>query len=87
MTSELVGRFNGREIYVSPDRPKMVLSEDIPLTKEFREGYNQWLLEFFGTMNMLKDGEIIIGQHGIFMNPRTYANFKAKVNAKFTTSY
>jgi hypothetical protein len=73
----------GFPVYVSPDRPKIRLSEDIPLTKEFRDEYNQWLVDFFGLTNMLKDGEIISGVHGIFMNPRTYANFKAK----FSTSY
>lgn len=73
-------RLFGLAVHVSPDTPRMRLAEDCPCTPEYRVELNAWMLEFFGTTNMLKDGEVLEvswpSQH-LLMNPRTFAKLQA----------
>ena len=64
----------GMPVYISPDRPKMQLSEDCPVTPDFRVYINKWLLEFFGVENSVPDGQALVNkeQNAIYMNARTY---------------
>lgn len=46
------GTIYGMAVYQSPvipdKKPRMVLSEDVMVSPEFREQYNTWLADFFG---------------------------------------
>ena len=66
----------GLKVTISPDRPKMVLSEDCPVTPEYREDTNRWMLRFFGTTNLIPDGSVYQTSDGLFMNPRTWDKVK-----------
>ena len=72
----------GLAVHVSPDTPRMRLAEDCPCTPEYRVELNAWMLEFFGTTNMLKDGEVYEvtwPTRHLVMNPRTLAKVQAAV--------
>lgn len=45
-----VGSLFGMQIIETPQKriPKMQLSEDCPVTDEFRKEINEWMIEFFG---------------------------------------
>ncbi len=49
----------GMRVVEIPRRPKMQLSEDCPVTPEFRKEMNAWLLDFFGTVSPLGDGNSV----------------------------
>jgi hypothetical protein len=73
--------FNGIRVFVSPDVPKMQLSKDCPVTDDYRADTNAWMIRFFGTTNLLKDGEFYRIYEGtvddqIICNPRTYAKLQ-----------
>lgn len=38
----------GYDVYITDDKPKIQLSNDCPVTPQFRKEMNQWMLEFFG---------------------------------------
>lgn len=65
--------WNGLQVNVTEDRPRMQLSEDCPVTEEFRAETNAWMVSFFGTTNTIPDG--IVYQNTttfqLFCNPRT----------------
>lgn len=77
--------FQGLQVVIMPDRPKMQLSERVKevLSPEFIEEINAWMLEFFGVDNMLEDGQVWTVPAGwahsgmAYMNPRTYARLRA----------
>lgn len=77
----MVNAWNGISIVVSHDRPKMKLSEAVPVTPEFREEFNRWMLGFFGTTNTVADGEVMHMplQRILIMNPRTFDALKKGV--------
>ena len=52
-----MNRLFGFDIVKAPIKivPKLKLSDDVPMTDEFRESMNDWLLDIFGT----KDESII----------------------------
>jgi len=66
----------GRPIVVQPDTQKRKLSEDVPVTEEFRAEINNWMLQFFGYTNIVDDGQVLCVTMGyqqvMLMNPRTY---------------
>lgn len=70
----------GVQILVTPDVPKMQLAPGDYITPEYRREIDAWLIEFFGTTNLLADGQVagseLMGK--AWMNPRTYAQFKAQ---------
>lgn len=74
----------GIKIIVSPDIPKIQLSDGADLaagdyvTPQCRAETNAWVLGFFGTTNMLNDGETICSCIGptSWMNSRTFEQFK-----------
>lgn len=74
--------FGGMKLYVNPDtvRPKMQLSDDCPVTPDFRAEMNAWMLEFFGSVveNSVPDGVALASsRYGAFhVNPRTFAALK-----------
>ena len=74
--------FFGLRVVVSPDRPRMTLSENCPVTPEYRIDTDAWLLGFFGTSNVLQDGQVIeLRQEGVIvMNPRTYAQVQSAIS-------
>lgn len=55
--------YMGMRILISPDTitPKLQLSQDCPVTPEFRAEMNAWMREFFGVTvsNTLEDGRIL----------------------------
>lgn len=74
--------FGGLKIVICEDQiiPKMQLSEDCPVTPDFRVEMNAWMREFFGVTreNIVPDGEtFLMEQLGeVYMNPRTYQAFR-----------
>ncbi len=70
--------FKGLHVVVSPDVPKMQLSEECPVSDEFRTEMNAWMLQFFGVTNHVEDGQVFHMPHinQIIVNPRTYAAFR-----------
>lgn len=87
-----VGVWQGRSIYVVPDRPRMVLSKEcvpgkVPWPPGFKEQMDAWMLEFFGTTNLLADMQVLQTDmrrlaglpDGLFMNPRTYEALRKKM--------
>lgn len=74
---------NGYYVRVSADFPKMQLSIDCPVTPEFRDETNAWMIRFFGMDNLIPDGEVFIMEtlRIIQMNPRTYARLERDLDA------
>ena len=72
---------HGINITVSPDRPKMTLAEAVTVSPEFRAEINAWMLEFFGTTNLIPDGQTyhMPSMNMMTMNPRTYAAMRQQV--------
>lgn len=71
----------GVKVIISPDRPKMQLSARVKevLAPAFITETNAWMLGFFGTTNLLTDGQYLILDRGnaVTMNPRTYEMLRA----------
>ena len=69
----------GVRVVVTPDTPRMQLSEDCPVTPEFRAEMNAWMLGFFGVTNTVEDNQVLHDKvHDvIYMNPRTVARVSA----------
>jgi hypothetical protein len=74
----------GMDVIVTPDHPKMQLSERVCeiLAPDFIKDMNTWMLGFFGMTNAVKDGETLVSQTAgrLFMNPRTYQNLRASLS-------
>lgn len=77
--------YMGLPVYITGDMPKMQLSRSVceVLKPDFVREMNTWLLEFFGTANLLKDGEIIFNDGAAFrtggslhMNARTFEQLR-----------
>lgn len=88
MFSENMLTWNGVTFQVVPDRPKMQLSADCPVTDDYRADTNAWMIRFFGMVNPMKDDEVIevnfdaVGIGGgrrLMCNPRTYAKIEPMV--------
>lgn len=73
---------SGMRVYISPDlvRPKLQLSEDCPVTPDFRVEMNAWMLEFFGTVteSLVPDNQAMVCEKigAIYVNPRTFARLR-----------
>lgn len=60
-------------VVVSPDLPKIQISNDCPLSDDFRAEMNAWCLSFFGTANIVSDTEVlVVGVRTLMVNPRTF---------------
>ncbi len=70
--------FYGMKVVVTPDIPKMKLGPGDYITPEFRAEIDVWLLEFFGTTNILEDGVYLTSElmGHVMLNPRTYSELK-----------
>lgn len=73
----------GIRVVVTPDAPRMQLSEDCPVTPDFRAEMNAWMVGFFGVVNTLKDNEVMHDKINdvIYMNPRTQARVSAALKS------
>lgn len=72
----------GMDVIVTPDMPKRKLAEDVMVTPAFREEINLWMRGFFGITNIIEDGQyIVVQERMVYMNPRTFANFKTQAAA------
>jgi hypothetical protein len=69
----------GMQVVISPDVPKMRLSRDCPVSPEFRLEMNDWMLSFFGTTNLVADGQVFKTPDTLHMNPRTWEQLKSQV--------
>lgn len=70
-------------IVVTPDLPRMQLSKHVceVLSPNVIEQTNAWLLDFFGSDNVLNDGDAVIVERKMYMNPRMFEKFKQAVSA------
>ncbi len=77
-------RYSGLEIFVTPDAPKMKLAPGDYVTPAYRAEIDAWLMSFFGTTNLIEDGRATVMESigKVWMNPRTYAQFKNQVGVK-----
>lgn len=77
--------FGGYRVFVSPDLPRMQLGERVKefLTPEQIADHNAWMLQFFGTSNLLGDDVVLRDDMfmALHMNPRVYPKF-IKANSK-----
>ena len=71
-------RLYGFKVMVTPDTPRMQLSEHVLVSDEFRVKTNAWLLDFFGGINLIKDGDTLLNKRDqvIFVNPRMFEKLK-----------
>lgn len=71
--------FLGLNVLISPDTPKLQLSEGCPVTPEFRVEMNAWMRDFFGVRNLIEDGQCLHDQlnNTLHMNPRTWDRVRA----------
>lgn len=78
-------------VRVSPDLPKFQISPECPLTDDFRKEMNAWCLSFFGTENLLKDGESyqysVDGTTVVLVNPRTFARLSPQKRSFSSLGY
>jgi len=54
----------------------MQLSDDCPVTPAFRDEINTWMVQFFGTTNIIPDGQMINDGLYLYVNPRTFSMLK-----------
>lgn len=52
-------------------KPRMMLSEKVQVTDEFRQEMNAWLLEFFG-----REPVVLLTTESYFMHPNTLMRLK-----------
>lgn len=88
MTPNMPLTFYGMRIVITQDRPKMQLSEDCPVTPEFRVEMNKWMLDFFGVDNLVPDGQVLkqtdpnnMLRSVAYMNERTYIQLQKAMHA------
>lgn len=68
--------YKGLRVQIHEDRPKMQLSEDVPVSPEFRVEMNQWMREFFGTTNLIGSQVIVMGDT-VVMSEKTFEFLKS----------
>lgn len=74
----------GVPVFVREDQPKMQLSAYVceVLAQPFIDETNAWMRDFFGTTNMLTDGQVVTIGEGMkasfHMNPRTLQMLRLK---------
>lgn len=76
---------DGYALVIVPDVPKMQLSKRVCeyLSPAFIAETNAWMLDFFGTTNMLPDGQaIVVNNESLLMNRRTYEDFIRAIRRK-----
>lgn len=66
----------GKKVVVAKSHPKMQLSDDCPVSDEFRKEFNMWLLEFFGFVCDVPQGCAYFDRHHVFMHPADYEILK-----------
>ena len=68
----------GKRVVIKEDGPKMQLGPGNYVTPEFRKEIDLWLLDFFGTTNLMADNQVYHDKiHDLlYMNPRTYYRLK-----------
>lgn len=80
MNQATMHSFMGFRVVVSPDQPKYQLPKDIQVTQAFREDFDRWALGFFGTTNLVPDGQMLVIQgRELLMSPRTLGQLKTEV--------
>lgn len=78
-----IGMLHGYKVYISPDRPKHMLYDEVipgvPWPPAFKAEIDAWMLEFFGTYNLLRDDQALVSGSAmtIYVNPRMLARLKA----------
>lgn len=72
---------SGVPIRVIPDIPKLMLSNQVTVSPQFRKEFDAWLLEMFPS-NTLRDNEVICVGGALLMNPRTWAKVKVAIAAE-----
>lgn len=90
MTRPATHRLMGRPVYILPDIPKVQVSAEFARIQDpdLVARTNAWMREFFGTMCIAKDGEVMSmdvptfgGSPALLMNERTYQRIVAAMAA------
>jgi hypothetical protein len=79
----------GCRVHIVQDKPKMQLAPGDYVTPEYKKYVDQWLVEFFGTTNIIADGQMMVfnannlaimpgpyTEQVVMINPRTAAVLK-----------
>lgn len=77
----------GQKIYLSQDIPRMTLMPEIipgvvGWPPGFKEEIDAWMLGFFGSTNIIDDGQVLQSGQALHMNQRTYRQLMAATQAK-----
>lgn len=79
LDSRCLGHFNGMEVHIStliPEfEPRETLSEDVQVSEEFREEFNNQLLNFFG-----RESKVYISDNKTIMHPNVYMKMKKSID-------
>lgn len=80
MNSYRTALLYGKKIIVAQSYPAMQLSDSCPVSDGFREEFNRWLLDFFGTKCAVPRGIVyfIAGENAVVMNPADYEILEAR---------
>ena len=75
--------FAGYDVIVAQAYPRMTLSENVPVTPEFRVEMNEWLRGFFGVEYLVPAGQAIVleQERKIVMRPDDYAMLQIRQDA------
>ena len=67
--------WNGYRVCLTKDAPVRQLALDVPVSEDVRKSVNAWMVEFFGTTNMVPDGQVLVMEEGkaMWMSARTWA--------------
>lgn len=65
--------FQGNRVFICHIMsPRMQLSEDCPVTPDFRVEMNQWMSRFFGVVPLIPDGTVWQQGNCVYVNKATY---------------
>lgn len=73
----------GCRVQIVPDKPKMQLAPGDYVTPEYRKYIDNWLVEFFGTTNLVADGQVLVYDSNMLaLTPGPYAAQVVIVNPR-----
>ena len=73
--------YGKRVVVNSAVTPKIQLSEDCPVSDDYRVEINQWMIEHFGMKYIIPDDQVLLIDNDYFlMNPNAYEVFRHKLS-------
>lgn len=68
----------GFKIIIAKPHPKMMLSQAVPVTDEFRAEINAWMRDFFGLHYLMERGQTLVMEQAgtIIIHPADYEELR-----------